>query len=94
MVLRSFSRVMTSRSGAQAGRGQQRHLVAALAGGHAQDHAEDGAGVVVGRHAAGAGVRHLLGRGYKIDPPLTMLMSSEPFGQFDRFIPFGPSLFL
>jgi len=39
-------------------------------------------------------MRHLLGRGYKIDPPLTMLMSSEPFGQFDRFIPFGPSLFL
>jgi GNAT superfamily N-acetyltransferase len=39
-------------------------------------------------------MRHLLGRGFRIEPPLTLLMSSVPFGEFDRFIPFGPSLFL
>jgi len=36
-------------------------------------------------------MRHLLGRGFRIEPPLTLLMSSEPFGAFDRFLPFGPS---
>jgi ribosomal protein S18 acetylase RimI-like enzyme len=36
-------------------------------------------------------MRHLLGRGFRIDPPLTLLMSSVPFGKFDRFLPFGPS---
>jgi GNAT superfamily N-acetyltransferase len=39
-------------------------------------------------------MRHLLGRGFKIEPPLTLLMSSTPFGQFDRFLPFGPSAVL
>jgi GNAT superfamily N-acetyltransferase len=39
-------------------------------------------------------MRHLLGRGFRIEPPLTLLMSSVPFGQFDRFLPFGPSAVL
>jgi GNAT superfamily N-acetyltransferase len=39
-------------------------------------------------------MRHLLGRGFRIEPPLTMLMSSVPFGRFDRFLPFGPSVVL
>jgi GNAT superfamily N-acetyltransferase len=37
---------------------------------------------------------HLLGRGFRIDPPLTLLMSSAEFGHFDRFIPFGPGIVL
>jgi GNAT superfamily N-acetyltransferase len=39
-------------------------------------------------------VRHLLGQGYQMDPFLTLLLSSRPFGQFDRFIGFGPPLVL
>jgi GNAT superfamily N-acetyltransferase len=39
-------------------------------------------------------MRHLLGRGFRIEPPLTLLMSSVPFGQFDRFLPFGPPAIL
>jgi hypothetical protein len=39
-------------------------------------------------------VRHLLDRGFKIDPFLTILMSSRPFGRFDRFIGFAPPLVL
>jgi GNAT superfamily N-acetyltransferase len=39
-------------------------------------------------------VRHLLGRGFQIDPFSTNLMASRPFGQFDRFIGFSPPLFL
>jgi GNAT superfamily N-acetyltransferase len=39
-------------------------------------------------------MRHLLGRGFRIEPPLTILMSSVAFGQFDRFLPFGPSALL
>lgn len=39
-------------------------------------------------------VRHLLGRGFRMDPFVTNLMSSRPFGQFDRFIGFSPPLFL
>jgi hypothetical protein len=39
-------------------------------------------------------MRHLLGRGFRIQPPFTLLMSNVPFGQFDRFLPFGPSAFL
>lgn len=39
-------------------------------------------------------MRHLLGRGFRIDPFLTILMSSRPFGQFDRFIGFAPPLVL
>jgi hypothetical protein len=38
-------------------------------------------------------MRLLLGRGFKIEPPLTKLMSSVPFGQFD-LLPFGPSVIL
>lgn len=39
-------------------------------------------------------MRHLLGRGFKIDPPLVLLMSSVPFGKFDRFIAFAPGIVL
>jgi GNAT superfamily N-acetyltransferase len=35
-------------------------------------------------------VRHLLARGFKIDPWVNLLMSNRPFGRFDRFIAFGP----
>jgi GNAT superfamily N-acetyltransferase len=40
------------------------------------------------------GMCHLLGRGFRIEPPLMMLMSSVPFGAFDRFILFGPPIVL
>ncbi|HMC37451.1 MAG TPA: GNAT family N-acetyltransferase, partial [Actinomycetota bacterium] len=39
-------------------------------------------------------VRHLLARGFRIDRWINLLMSDRPFGQFDRFIPFSPPLFL
>jgi hypothetical protein len=39
-------------------------------------------------------VRHLLGRGFQIDPWINLLMSDRPFGQFDRFIGYGPPIFL
>ncbi|MGH2456287.1 MAG: GNAT family N-acetyltransferase [Candidatus Limnocylindria bacterium] len=39
-------------------------------------------------------MRHLLGRGFRMDPFLTLLMSSRPFGQFDRFIGFAPPFIL
>lgn len=39
-------------------------------------------------------VRHLLGRGFRINPWINYLMSNRPFGQFDRFIGFSPPLFL
>jgi len=39
-------------------------------------------------------IRHLIGRGYRFDPWINLLMSDRPFGQFDRFIPFSPPLFL
>jgi GNAT superfamily N-acetyltransferase len=35
-------------------------------------------------------MRHLLGRGFKIEPPLSIFMSNKPFGQFDRYILFSP----
>jgi len=35
--------------------------------------------------------RHLLGRGFRIDAWVNLLMSNRPFGQFDRFIPFSPT---
>jgi GNAT superfamily N-acetyltransferase len=38
-------------------------------------------------------VRHLVGRGFQIDAWVNLLMSNRPFGQFDRFLAFGP-LFL
>jgi GNAT superfamily N-acetyltransferase len=36
-------------------------------------------------------VRHLLARGFRIDPWVNLLMSDRPFGQFDRFIAFSPT---
>ena len=42
----------------------------------------------------GIAMRHLLGQGYRMDTLLTLLLSSRPFGQFDRFIGFGPPLVL
>src|SRR5688572_22390609 len=39
-------------------------------------------------------MRHLLGRGFKFDAPLNLFMSNRSFGQFDRFIAFGPSIVL
>jgi hypothetical protein len=39
-------------------------------------------------------IRHLMRRGYRFDSWINFLMSDRPFGQFDRFIPFSPPLFL
>lgn len=39
-------------------------------------------------------VTHLLARGYRIEPPLNLFMSNEPFGNFDRFISYGPPVIL
>ncbi|MDP9467416.1 MAG: GNAT family N-acetyltransferase [Chloroflexota bacterium] len=39
-------------------------------------------------------MRHLLDRGYQMDSFLTLLLSSRPFGQFDRFIGFAPPFVL
>jgi GNAT superfamily N-acetyltransferase len=39
-------------------------------------------------------IRHLLGRGFQLDPWINVLMSSRPFGQFDRYIAFSPPVFL
>lgn len=39
-------------------------------------------------------MRHLLGRGFKLDAPMNLFMSNRPFGQFDRFIAFGPPIVL
>jgi GNAT superfamily N-acetyltransferase len=39
-------------------------------------------------------IRHLMSRGYRFDSWINFLMSDRPFGQFDRFIPFSPPLFL
>lgn len=39
-------------------------------------------------------IRHLMARGYRFDSWINILMSDRPFGQFDRFIPFGPPHFL
>lgn len=41
-----------------------------------------------------AGIRHLMHRGFRFDSWINILMSDRPFGQFDRFIPFSPPLFL
>jgi GNAT superfamily N-acetyltransferase len=42
----------------------------------------------------GVAMRHLLDRGLKIDPFLTLLMSNRPFGQFDRYVGFSPPFIL
>jgi hypothetical protein len=39
-------------------------------------------------------VRHLLDRGFRFDPFYTFLMSSRPFGQFDRYVGFSPPFLL
>jgi hypothetical protein len=39
-------------------------------------------------------MRHLLARGFRFDAPLNLFMSDRAFGQFDRFIAFGPSIVL
>ena len=39
-------------------------------------------------------IRHLLDRAFHLDPFITFLMSSRPFGRFDRFIGFSPPFFL
>jgi GNAT superfamily N-acetyltransferase len=39
-------------------------------------------------------IRHLLGRGFRIDPWINLLMSNRPFGQLDRFIGYSPPIFL
>jgi GNAT superfamily N-acetyltransferase len=39
-------------------------------------------------------MRHLLDRRFRLDPFLTFLMSSRPFGQFDRYIGFSPPFVL
>jgi GNAT superfamily N-acetyltransferase len=38
--------------------------------------------------------RHLLSRGFRLDPWINLLLSSRPFGRFDRLVCFGPPLFL
>jgi GNAT superfamily N-acetyltransferase len=42
----------------------------------------------------GVAIRHLLGRGFHIDPWINLLMSNRPFGRFDRYIGFSPPIFL
>jgi GNAT superfamily N-acetyltransferase len=39
-------------------------------------------------------MRHLLERGYRLDPFFTFLLASRPFGRFDRFIGFAPPFVL
>jgi GNAT superfamily N-acetyltransferase len=39
-------------------------------------------------------VRHLLGRGYRLDPFVTYLMANRPFGRFDRYLGFTPPFVL
>jgi hypothetical protein len=42
----------------------------------------------------GEAIGHLLERGFRMDPFYTFLMSSRPFGQFDRYIGFSPPFVL
>lgn len=39
-------------------------------------------------------MRHLLARRFQMDPFMTLLLSSRPFGRFDRFIGFSPQFVL
>ena len=41
-----------------------------------------------------AAVDHLLDRGYRMDPFLTLICSSQPFGQFDRYVFCAPAFTL
>jgi GNAT superfamily N-acetyltransferase len=38
--------------------------------------------------------RHLLSRGFRLDPWVNLVMSNRPFGRFDRLITFAPPVFL
>lgn len=38
--------------------------------------------------------RHLLSRGFRLDPWVNLLMSNRPFGRFDRLLTFGPPVIL
>lgn len=42
----------------------------------------------------GVALRHLLARGLRIDPFLTLLLSNREFGQMDRYISYSPPIFL
>jgi GNAT superfamily N-acetyltransferase len=42
----------------------------------------------------GVAMRHLLARGFRMDAFFTFLMSSHPFGRFDRYVVFGPPFIL
>jgi hypothetical protein len=65
------------------------------------DHVEARA-VAIGREDIGfevpapnvVAIRHLLARGYRIDPFVTYLMANRPFGQFDRYLGFTPPFVL
>jgi len=35
-------------------------------------------------------MRHLMTRGFRLDPWVNLLMTSRSFGQFDRFVAFSP----
>ena len=39
-------------------------------------------------------IRHLLGRGFRLDPFMTYLMANRPFGHFDRYLGFTPPFVL
>jgi GNAT superfamily N-acetyltransferase len=38
--------------------------------------------------------RHLLKRGFRLDPWVNVLMSNRPFGRFERLLSYGPPVFL
>jgi ribosomal protein S18 acetylase RimI-like enzyme len=42
----------------------------------------------------GVALRHLLARGLKIDPFMTLLLSNREFGRMDRYITYSPPIFL
>ena len=42
----------------------------------------------------GTALRHLLARGLKLDPFLTLLLSNREFGRMDRYIAYSPPVFL
>jgi hypothetical protein len=39
-------------------------------------------------------IRHLLGRGFRLDPFFSYLMSDVPFGRFEQYIETTPTFFL
>lgn len=78
--------------------------IAALEPGHLPDvlrHVEARA-AAIGREEVGfevpapnvVAIRHLLGRGFQLDPFVTYLMANRPFGQFDRYLGFTPPFVL